>query len=102
MALSKGLPQRRVMFGHVLRNSLIPTTTVIGLEIGFILSATVYTEAVFNWPGIGLYAVNAITNLDYPAIMGVTLVFALIYVFVNLLVDIAYVLLDPRISYATD
>jgi peptide/nickel transport system permease protein len=102
MAVSKGLPQRRVLMHHVLRNALIPTTTVLGLQIGFILSATVYTEMVFNWPGIGLYAVNAITNLDYPAIMGVTLVFAFIYVVVNLLVDIAYVLLDPRISYAVE
>lgn len=102
MALAKGLPQRRVLTGHVVRNALIPTTTVLGLQVGFVLSGTVYTEMVFNWPGIGLYAENAITNLDYPAIMGVTLVFALIYVVVNLLVDIVYVLLDPRISYGAD
>lgn len=98
-AKAKGLPQRRVIGGHVLRNALIPTTTILGLQIGFILSGTVFVEIVFGWPGIGLYAENAITNLDYPAIMGVTLVFAFIYVVVNLLVDIVYVLLDPRISY---
>lgn len=102
MAVAKGLPQHRVLTGHVVRNALIPTTTVIGLQIGFVLSATVYTEMVFSWPGIGLYAENAITNLDYPAIMGVTLVFAFIYVIVNLLVDIVYVLLDPRISYGVE
>jgi peptide/nickel transport system permease protein len=77
---------------------LIPTTTVLGLQIGALLAGNVLTEVVFNWPGIGLYAVNAIKNQDYPAIMGVTLVISIIYVFVNLAVDIAYVVLDPRIS----
>jgi ABC-type dipeptide/oligopeptide/nickel transport system permease component len=94
---SKGLSDHGVLLRHVLRNAMIPTTTVLGLQLGYILSGTVYTEMVFNWPGVGLYAENAITNLDYPAIMGVTLLFAVIYVVVNLLVDIAYMLLDPRI-----
>jgi peptide/nickel transport system permease protein len=101
MAVGKGLPQSKVVTGHVVRNALIPTTTVLGLQVGFVLSGTVYTEMVFNWPGLGLYAENAITNLDYAAVMGVTLVFAFVYVIVNLLVDIAYVLLDPRISYGS-
>jgi peptide/nickel transport system permease protein len=99
MARAKGLSGGQVMKGYVVRNALIPTTTIIGLQVGFILSGTVYTEMVFGWPGIGLYAENAIMNLDYPAIMAVTLVFALIYVIVNLLVDILYVYLDPRITY---
>lgn len=96
---AKGLSQRAVLGRHVLRNALIPTTTVLGLQVGYILSGTVYIEMVFNWPGIGLYAENAITNLDYPAIMGVTLLFAVIYVVVNLIVDIGYMFLDPRIRH---
>jgi peptide/nickel transport system permease protein len=98
-ARAKGLKASIVLRRHVFRNALIPTTTVLGLQIGALLAGNVLAEVVFNWPGIGLYAVNAIRNLDYPAIMGVTLVISIIYVFVNLLVDIAYVMLDPRISY---
>jgi peptide/nickel transport system permease protein len=74
---------------------------VIGLQIGTLLAGNVLTEVVFNWPGIGLYAVNAIRYLDYAAIMGVTLTVSAIYVFVNLVVDIVYVVLDPRISYVS-
>lgn len=99
-ARAKGLPQGAVLRHHVFRNALIPTTTVLGLQIGALLAGNVLAEVVFNWPGIGLYAVNAIKNLDYPAIMGVTLVISVIYVIVNLLVDIAYVMLDPRISFS--
>lgn len=97
-ARAKGLPQGAVLRSHVFRNALVPTTTILGLQIGALLAGNVLAEVVFNWPGIGLYAVNAIKNLDYPAIMGVTLAISVIYVFVNLLVDIAYVILDPRIS----
>jgi ABC-type dipeptide/oligopeptide/nickel transport system permease component len=100
-ARAKGLVERIVLRRHVFRNALIPTTTVIGLQVGTLLAGNVLTEVVFNWPGIGLYAVNAIRYLDYSAIMGVTLTVSIIYVFVNLLVDIAYVLLDPRISYGS-
>jgi ABC-type dipeptide/oligopeptide/nickel transport system permease component len=98
-ARAKGLPRGAVLRHHVFRNALIPTTTVLGLQVGALLAGNVLAEVVFNWPGIGLYAVNAIKNLDYPAIMGVTLVISVIYVLVNLLVDIAYVVLDPRISF---
>lgn len=98
-AQAKGLPAGAVLRFHVFRNALIPTTTILGLQVGALLSGNVLAEVVFNWPGIGLYAVNAIKNLDYPAIMGVTLAISVIYVFVNLLVDIAYVMLDPRISF---
>jgi peptide/nickel transport system permease protein len=100
-ARAKGLMEPIVLGRHVFRNALIPTTTVIGLQVGTLLAGNVLTEVVFNWPGIGLYAVNAIRYLDYSAIMGVTLTVSIIYVFVNLLVDIAYVLLDPRISYGS-
>lgn len=97
-ARAKGLPGKLVLRRHVFRNALIPTTTVLGLQIGALLAGNVLAEAVFNWPGIGLYAVNGIKNLDYPAIMGVTLVVSVIYVLINLAVDIAYAILDPRIS----
>jgi peptide/nickel transport system permease protein len=100
-ARAKGLVESIVLGRHVFRNALIPTTTVIGLQVGTLLAGNVLTEVVFNWPGIGLYAVNAIRYLDYSAIMGVTLTVSIIYVFVNLLVDVAYVLLDPRISYGS-
>ena len=98
-ARAKGLPRVAVLRHHVFRNALIPTTTVLGLQIGALLAGNVLAEVVFNWPGIGLYAVNAIKNLDYPGIMGVTLVISVIYVLVNLVVDITYVMLDPRISF---
>ena len=99
MARAKGLAEPIVLRRHAFRTALIPTTTVIGLQVGTLLAGNVLTEVVFNWPGIGLYAVNAIRYLDYAAIMGVTLTISIIYVFANLLVDIVYVLLDPRISY---
>ena len=101
-ARAKGLVERIVLSRHVLKNALIPTTTVLGLQVGFLLGGNVLTEVVFNWPGIGLYAVTAIRNLDYAAIMGVTLVISVIYVSVNLVVDIVYLALDPRISYSVE
>jgi peptide/nickel transport system permease protein len=82
---------------HALRNALIPTVTVIGLAFGNLMAGAVMTETIFAWPGIGRYAVDAASKLDFPAIMGVTLFVACVYVAINLLVDIAYVLLDPRI-----
>lgn len=99
-ARSKGLPERTVLSRHVLKNALLPTVTVIGLQVGYLLSGNILAEAVFSWPGIGLYAVNAIGNLDYAAIMGVTLIISFVYVLVNLLVDLLYAIIDPRISYA--
>src|SRR5262249_27596960 len=81
-ARAKGLLPAIVLSRHVFRNALIPTTTVLGLQIGALLAGNVLAEVVFNWPGIGLYAVNAIRNLDYPSIMGVTLVISVIYVLV--------------------
>jgi peptide/nickel transport system permease protein len=99
MARAKGLVEPLVLRRHAFRNALIPTTTVIGLQVGTLLAGNVLTEVVFNWPGIGLYAVNAIRYLDYAAIMGVTLTISIIYVVANLVVDILYVVLDPRISY---
>lgn len=99
-ARAKGLGETALLRRHVARNAFMPTLTVLGLQFGYLLAGNFLIESVFNWPGIGLYAVNAISNLDYAAIMGVTLVISVVYLFVNLFVDILYVMLDPRISYS--
>jgi peptide/nickel transport system permease protein len=96
-ARAKGVGERGVMIHHAARNSLIPTLTVIGLSFGGLLSGAVVTESVFSWPGLGLYAFKSATSLDFPAIMGVGIVVATVYVLVNLVVDVLYGLLDPRI-----
>jgi peptide/nickel transport system permease protein len=96
-ARSKGLSERVVIYKHALRNALIPTTTVTGLTYGFLLGGSVLIESVFDWPGLGLYATQSALIIDYPAIMGVTLLYATIYAIVNFAVDISYGLLDPRI-----
>lgn len=96
-ARAKGLREPLVIGLHALRNALIPVLTVIGLAFASLLSGAVLTETVFAWPGIGRYAVTASTRLDYPAILGVTMVTAVIYITVNFIVDILYGVLDPRI-----
>jgi peptide/nickel transport system permease protein len=96
-ARSKGLGEGTVVGWHALRNALIPIITVTGLAFAGVMSGAVLTETVFAWPGIGRYAVTASTNLDYPAILGVTILTAVIYVTVNLVVDMLYGVLDPRI-----
>lgn len=98
-ARSKGLSERTVIFKHALRNALIPTTTVLGLMFGSLLTGAVLTETIFFWPGIGRYSTSAIRSMDYPSIMGFTLIVAIIYVLSNLFVDILYAYLDPRIKY---
>jgi ABC-type dipeptide/oligopeptide/nickel transport system permease component len=98
-ARSKGMPERRVIYIHVLRNALIPTVTLIGLQIGALLAGAFLVEIIFSWPGIGYYTVNAIMAMDFNAIMSTTLLVAVVYTIVNLVVDILYVALDPRISY---
>lgn len=96
-ARAKGLAEQSVVGFHALRNALIPVVTVIGLAFASLMSGAVLTETVFAWPGIGRYAVTASTNLDYPAILGVTILTAVIYITVNFVVDILYGILDPRI-----
>ena len=96
-ARAKGLRERVVTVRHAARNALIPVITVMGLSFGGLLSGAVITETVFAWPGLGLYAFNSATSLDFPAIMGASVVIATVYILVNLLVDIAYALVDPRI-----
>lgn len=99
-ARAKGLVERRVVAGHALRNALIPTITVLGLTVASLLAGAVLTETIFSWPGLGSFAVDAALKLDYPGLLGVTLVVAVVYVLLNLLVDIVYGILDPRIRAA--
>ena len=96
----KGLAERSVVYRHVLRNTLIPTVTLIGLQMGASLAGTFLVEIIFSWPGIGFYTVNAVMAMDFNAIMSTTLLVAVVYTVINLVVDVVYVALDPRISYA--
>jgi peptide/nickel transport system permease protein len=96
-ARSKGLSEVRVILRHTFPNALIPTVTVLGLSYGNLLSGTVLTEKIFSWPGVGQYAYQASVTLDFPAIMGVTMLIALIFIAVNLIVDVTYIFLDPRL-----
>lgn len=96
-ARAKGLHDRVVLVRHALRNALIPVITVIGFSYGNLLAGTVLTENIFAWPGIGQYAYRASTSLDFPAIMGVSLLIALIFIVTNLFVDLLYFVLDPRL-----
>ena len=98
-ARAKGLTQRVVVRRHAVKNALLPAATSLGLQAGLLLSGAFLVEIVFSWPGIGRYAVTGIEKVDYSAIMATTLVVAAIFVFLNLLVDILYLFLDPRISY---
>jgi peptide/nickel transport system permease protein len=96
-ARAKGLVEKWVILKHALRNALIPLATLIGLAFAGLMSGAIMTETIFSWPGIGRYAVDASTNLDYPALTGTTLLIAVIYMFVNLFVDMLYTIIDPRI-----
>ena len=98
-ARAKGVPGRRVIWRHALRNALIPVVTVVGLSLPTLVGGAVLTETVFAWPGIGRLAVGAVFERDYPVIMGVNIIVAAIVIGANLLTDIAYSLIDPRISY---
>ena len=98
-ARAKGLRGRVVILRHALKNALLPTITIIGVTYGGLLGGAVLTETIFSWPGLGLYVVSSMLAIDFPAIMGVTLVAAVTFSVVNLLVDLLYVYLDPRIQY---
>ncbi len=98
-ARAKGLTRLRVLMHHALRNAMIPTLTVIGISFGNLLSGAVLTETVFAWPGLGRYATASAVSLDFPAVMGVTLVVAVFYTLANLVVDLLYARVDPRIRY---
>ena len=96
---AKGLSERLVIYKHAVRNALIPVVTVIGLNFGLLLAGAILTETVFSWPGLGRYVVKAVQMRDYPAVQGCVLFFAFIFVIVNLITDIIYVYVDPRIKY---
>ncbi len=99
-AHAKGLPARAVVLGHALKNALLPVVTIIGLQVGTLLSGAILTETIFGWPGIGRWVFDSIQLRDYPGVKGVTLVIALVFVFVNLIVDVSYAFIDPRIRYS--
>jgi len=96
-ARAKGLVERKVISKHAMRNAMIPIVTIIGIETGSLLSGAVLTETVFSLPGIGTSLVGAILARDYPVVQGFTMVIAAIFVLVNLIVDLSYAYLDPRI-----
>lgn len=96
-ARAKGLPERRVIFIHVLRNAMIPVITVIGLDLATLMGGAILTETVFSWPGIGSTIFQAILMRDVPVVLGGTLFLAIVFVVVNFIVDIFYALVDPRI-----
>ncbi|CAG0940696.1 Glutathione transport system permease protein GsiC [Anaerolineae bacterium] len=96
-ARGKGLGEKAVLLGHALRNAMIPTVTMVGLQLGFLIGGAVVVETVFAWPGIGLLVVDSIFGRDYPVVQGVVLVIAVLVVVVNLTVDLIYTILDPRI-----
>jgi peptide/nickel transport system permease protein len=98
-ARAKGLREQAVVFGHALKNALIPVVTVVGLQLGALLSGAVLTETVFGRVGVGRYIVTAITARDYPVVQGTVLIVAAFVVLINLVVDVAYAALDPRIRY---
>ena len=99
-ARAKGIPEGKVIRKHALRNGLIPIVTVIGLQLGSLLGGAVLTETVFSWPGIGAYTVACILKSDFPVVQGVVLLIAFIFVMANLIVDVIYAFLDPRIKYS--
>jgi ABC-type dipeptide/oligopeptide/nickel transport system permease component len=96
-ARAKGLPESAVLFRHAFRNALIPILTIMGLQFGTLLAGTIVTESIFSWPGIGRLAVQAIGARDYPLLQGCILLIAVSYVFVNLLTDFVYAVVDPRV-----
>ena len=99
-ARSKGLTETVVIASHAFRNALVGIVTILGLQVGFLLGGAVYVETVFAWPGIGFMLVNAIFKRDYPLIQGGVLLVAASYVFINLVTDLLYAYLDPRIRYS--
>ena len=98
-ANAKGLRERVVVVRHALKNAMLPIVTIIGLQVGFLLSGAILTESIFSWPGIGRWLYDEIQLRDYPVIQGVILFIAVVFVAVNLIVDLSYAYLDPRIRY---
>jgi peptide/nickel transport system permease protein len=99
-ARAKGLAERIVVYKHALKNALIPVVTVLGLQFGILLGGAVLTETVFAWPGVGRLLVDAILRRDYPVVQGTVMLLAFLFVIINLVVDVIYAFLDPRIHYS--
>ena len=98
-ARAKGLSTRRIIFVHALRNALIPVVTVIGLQVGVLFTGAILTETIFSWPGVGKWLIEAIGRRDYPVLQGGTLLLGIVVMTVNLLVDLTYGLINPRIRH---
>jgi ABC-type dipeptide/oligopeptide/nickel transport system permease component len=98
-ALAKGLKERIVLWRHVFRNALVPIITVVGLELGTLLSGSIIVETVFSWPGSGALLISAITARDYPLITGTVLTYTMAFVIINFVIDILYAVIDPRIRF---
>lgn len=98
VARAKGLAERKIVIGHLLPNALIPVVTLGGLAYAVLLTGAVMTETIFSWPGLGRYTFRSAVALDFPGIMGITLVVAVVYLVINLLTDLSYALLDPRVA----
>jgi peptide/nickel transport system permease protein len=96
---ARGLSERRLLFLHVMKVAAIPLITLVGLQAGYVLGGAIVIESIFNWPGIGLLALNAIQQRDFPMVQGTVLVIAVVFTLVNFLVDLTYAALDPRIKY---
>jgi peptide/nickel transport system permease protein len=99
-ARAKGISERRVIFAHGVRNALFPIVTQLGLDLGTIAGGLIVTETVFNWPGMGAFFIHALANGDYPQVLPWVMVTVSSIILFNLLVDIAYAVIDPRIHYA--
>lgn len=99
-ARAAGLTPMRVLFGYAFRNALLPVVTTLGMVFSFVLGANVLVEKVFAWPGIGSYAVEALVQSDYAAVQGFVLAMALLFVLINLIIDLSYTLIDPRIGFS--
>jgi peptide/nickel transport system permease protein len=100
-ARAKGLSERRISYRHALPNALLPLLTLVGLQAGAILAGAVVVETIFLWPGVGQLTVTSILSKDYPVVQGVVLLSALSYILINLLVDLSYTIVDPRINYGS-
>jgi len=98
-ARAKGLSERIVIYGHALRNALIPVITVLGLQFGGLLGGAVVIETIFAWPGVGRYAIQGITGKDFPVVQGSVLAISVGFIVINLVVDVIYSMIDPRITY---
>jgi peptide/nickel transport system permease protein len=98
-ARARGIPERSVVYRHAFRNALVPVITIVGLQMALLLSGAVLTETTFNWPGIGHELINYLENRDYAAVQGIIVIFALVVVFISLLIDLVSAAIDPRIRY---